>query len=117
MTRELVDPEAFINAQPERLKEDVPVPELGNGACIPVWGLTVTERTRMERQNAKDPDNARRRVLEQCCRNDDGTPFFTREQANQLCLKSAAHIERLVDKGLELSGMLGNADLEATVKN
>ena len=125
MTRVVVTADEFLKSPAlERPKEDVPVPELGNGAVIPVWGMTPRERTEFEDRMgrgsktlaAKRKAEIRERYVVECCRNDDGTPIFTQEQIEQLGQRSAIVVERLVDVALRLSGVTGQ-DVERLAKN
>ena len=125
MTREVVSADEFLTSPLlERPKEDVPVPELGNGKVIPVWGMTPRERTIWEdkqsnlskSQQAKHKREIRERILVECCRNDDGQPLFTLSQIEQLGQRRADVCERLVNVALRLSGFT-NTDLEKLVKN
>ena len=108
----------------ERSKEDVPVPELGEGVVIPVWGMTTRERTLWEdRQQslpkdkrAKQKGEIRERLLVECCRDDDGKTIFTKSQIEQLGQRRADVVERLVNVALRLSGFT-NSDVEKLVKN
>ena len=45
MTRIVIDRAAFLAAPMSVPKEDVALPELGNGTVIPVWGMTARDRT------------------------------------------------------------------------
>ena len=92
MTREILTAEAFFTIA-KRPKTDVPFPEGGNGAVIPVWGMTPTERTRFESQFQKESKGANRdelllefreRLVAECCRDDDGSRIFTGEQVARL---------------------------------
>ena len=108
----------------ERLKEDVDVPELGEGVVIPVWGMTPRERTTWEdRQTslpkdkrAKQKNEIRERLLVECCRDDDGKNIFTKSQIEQLGQRRADVVERLVNVALRLSGFT-NSDVEKLAKN
>ena len=108
----------------ERAKRDVPVPELGAGMVIPIWGMTPRERTAWEdkqsqlsdKQRAARKLQVRERILVECCRNDDGVQIFTLQQIEQLGQKRGDVIERLVNVALELSGF-SEQDLDKIVKN
>lgn len=108
----------------ERAKKDVPVPELGAGMVIPIWGMTPRERTAWEdkqsqlsdKQRAARKLQVRERILVECCRNDDGVQIFTLQQIEQLGQKRGDVIERLVNVALELSGF-SEQDLDKIVKN
>lgn len=120
MTREVVTAERFLTDPAlGRQVEDVPVPELGNGAVVPVWGMTPRERTEFEdrlSRNKKGKASIRERWVVECCRNDDGTKIFNPTQIEQLGQRSAVVVERLVNAALRLSGVTGE-DLEKLVKN
>ena len=122
MTRQVVTAEQFLTAPAlERQKEDVPVPELGNGAVIPVWGLTPRERTEFEDRISRSSKGTRKKEIRErwvveCCRNDDGSKIFSPGQIEQIGQRSAIVVERLVDVALRLSGVTGT-DLEKIAKN
>ena len=105
-------------------KKDVPVPELGAGMVIPVWGMTPRERSAWEdkqsqlseKQKAKHKLTVRERILVECCRNDDGVQLFTIDQIEQLGKRRGDVIERLVNVALELSGF-SEQDIEKIAKN
>lgn len=108
----------------DRAKKDVPVPELGTGMVLPIWGMTPRERTTWEdrqsrlsdKQKAAHKLQIRERILVECCRNDDGVQIFTLQQIEQLGQKRGDVIERLVNVALELSGF-SEQDLDKLVKN
>lgn len=108
----------------DRAKKDVPVPELGTGMVLPIWGMTPRERTTWEdrqsrlsdKQKAAHKLQIRERILVECCRNDDGVQIFTLQQIEQLGQKRGDVIERLVNVALELSGF-SEQDLEKLAKN
>lgn len=108
----------------DRAKKDVPVPELGPGMVLPIWGMTPRERTTWEdrqsrlsdKQKAAHKLQIRERILVECCRNDDGVQIFTLQQIEQLGQKRGDVIERLVNVALELSGF-SEQDLDKLVKN
>lgn len=121
--RKVIERGAFL--QPLSVpREDVPVPELGEGCVIPVWGMTAGERTRFEqglldkngKQSAAKVQEVRARLLVACCRNDDGTPLFTMDDIAAISQQRADVIERIVNVAQRLSGF-SNADIEATAKN
>lgn len=117
--------EQFLtSSELDRAKQDVPVPELGPGMVIPIWGMTPRERTTWEdrqsrlsdKQKAAHKLQIRERILVECCRNDDGVQIFTLQQIEQLGQKRGDVIERLVNVALELSGF-SEQDLEKLAKN
>lgn len=125
MSRVVVTADEFLTSPAlERPKEDVPVPELGEGKVIPVWGMTPRERTEWEdsmsrsskTQLAKKKKEIRERWVVECCRDDAGTRLFTLAQLEQLGQRSAVVVERLVNAALRLSGAT-NEDIEKLVKN
>lgn len=125
MSRVVVTADEFLTSPAlERPKEDVPVPELGEGKVIPVWGMTPRERTEWEdsmsrsskTQLAKKKKEIRERWVVECCRDDSGTRLFTLAQLEQLGQRSAVVVERLVNAALRLSGAT-NEDIEKLVKN
>ena len=120
MTRQVVTAEQFLTSTAlERRKEDVQVPELGNGTVVPVWGLTPRERTEFEDRITRQPKNKkimRERWVIECCRNDDGSKIFNQAQIEQLGQRDSVVVERLVDAALRLSGVT-TSDLDKLVKN
>lgn len=125
MTRSIVSADEFLNSPVmDRQKVDVPVPELGEGKVIPIWGMTPRERTEWEDSQLSLPkakralrkSEARERILIACCRHDDGTPIFTQEQITKLGQRRGDVVERLVNVALELCGFTGK-DLEDIIKN
>lgn len=103
----------------ERPKEDVPVPELGEGVVIPVWGLNPAERTDFESrvlQKPKSKGKQRQLWVVECCRNDDGTKIFDASQVDALGQRNGIVVERLIDVALRLSGVTGE-DMEKLTKN
>ncbi len=125
MTRSIVSADEFLNSPVmDRQKVDVPVPELGEGKVIPIWGMTPRERTEWEDKQSRLPKDKRaaqkseirERILLECCRNDDGVRLFTSDQITRLGQLRGDVVERLVNVALELSGFTGK-DLEDLVKN
>ena len=126
MARQILTPDAFFKIA-ERKKQDVPYPEAGNGAVLPIWGQTPTERTRFEKQMQVDAETRnvpfddirvefRERLFQDCCRHDGGGHVFTREQVKQLGECNAALVERAFNVAMELSGY-SETDGETLVKN
>ena len=124
MTRTVIDRAAFLNGLQDRPREDVPLPEFGEGACVTVWGMTAGERTRFERQFTNKSgatidgrlQEFRERLVVACCRDDDGQPIFSADDIPQLSGKRADVLERIVNVAQRLSGM-SKADIEETVGN
>jgi hypothetical protein len=124
MTRTVIDRAAFINGLQDRPREDVPLPELGEGAVVPVWGMTAGERTRFERSFTNKAgatvdariQEFRERLVVACCRDDSGQPIFTSEDIATLATKRADVLERIVNVAQRLSGM-SKTDIEETVGN
>ena len=49
MSRSVATADQFLTSPAmDRQKEDVDVPELGDGVVIPIWGMTPRERTTWE---------------------------------------------------------------------
>ena len=125
MSRIVATAEEFLNSPTmDRQKLDVPVPELGEGKVIPIWGMTPRERSEFEdrqtrlpkEQRLKNKNKIRERILVECCRNDDGVQLFTTQQIDQLGQKRGDVVERLVNVALELSGFNAQ-DIEDIAKN
>lgn len=123
--RVVVNADQFLNSpELDRAKKDVPVPELGAGMVIPIWGMTPRERSIFEdkqsqlseKQKAKHKLQIRERILVECCRNDDGVQLFTADQIEQLGKRRGDVVERLVNVALELSGFSAQ-DIETLAKN
>lgn len=119
MSRIVATADEFLTSPKlERPKEDVPVPELGEGVVIPVWGLNPAERTDFESrlQRPKSKGKYRQLWVIECCRNDDGTKIFSMSQVEKLGERSGIVMERLLDVALRLCGVTGQ-DLEKLTKN
>ena len=121
--RKVIDRAAFLEHSTIP-REDVPVPEFGEGAVVPVWGMSAGERTRFEQSLlGKDGKQSkallaeiRARLVVASCRNDDGSPIFTMDDVQAIGAKRADIIERIVNVAQRLSGF-SNTDLEAAAKN
>ena len=124
--RQILNRDMFLAASQatEIVREDVPLPEFGEGAVIPVWGMTAGERTRFERQFATRDGKSiearvqefRERLLVACCRDDAGIPIFKAEDVQALGRKRADIVERIVNVAQRLSGFT-QQDIEQTVGN
>lgn len=122
--RQVIPREAFLTQGNEATREDVPLPEFGDGVVIPVWGMTANERTKFERQfTTKEGKSIEARVLEfrqrlvlACCKDDAGQPIFKSDDVEALGKKQAAILERIVNVCQRLSGF-SQADIDATVGN
>ena len=119
MSREVLTADAFFQLA-ELPKEDVPFPESGNGAVIPVWGLTPTERPMFEKELRESGELSyiefRERLVAACCRNDDGSRVFQQDDVRRLGASHAGLVERLYNKAERFSGYTAD-DVKATVKN
>jgi hypothetical protein len=120
MTRAIATADEFLQcATLDRQKIDVPVPELGDGKVIPVWGMTTRERTKWEDDlrnwNAKQKLQIRERLVVDRCRNDDGTQIFTLQHIEKLAEKRADVMERLVNVVQDACGF-SNTDIETLAK-
>lgn len=108
----------------ERAKQDVPVPELGEGKVLPIWGMTPRERTAWDdrislmnkAQRKQFKKRFRERLLVECCRNDDGSQVFTLSQVETLSERRGDVVERLINVAADLSGFTSQ-DLDDVVKN
>ena len=124
MSRQVIGREAFLNGLADTPKEDVSVPELGDGCVVPVWGMTAGERTRFERTFTSKSgatidariQEFRERLVVACCRSDDGTPIFTVDDVAAIGGKRADVLERIVNAAQRLCGM-SNADIAEAVGN
>lgn len=91
-------------------KKDVPTKSVEiDGETMRVRGLTGAERTRWERESAKDPDGARGRLVALATIQDDGAAYFKANDAAAINDLPCAYIEPLVDAIFELSGMTAEA--------
>jgi len=122
MTRTILDPQAFRTPL-QMPREDVALPEFGEGVVVPVWGMTAGERTRFEQamQGKSGPVAARvaeirERLVVACCKNDDGVPLFSLQDVQAISQQRADVVERIVNVAQRLSGFTA-ADIEATAKN
>jgi hypothetical protein len=125
VSRVITTADEFLNSPAlARKKVDVPVPELGAGKVIPVWGMTVEERTEFDdsvmsltaikKKQAKK--TIRQRLMVECCRNDDGVQLFTSDQVEQLGKRRNDVVERIVNVALDLSGYT-EQDIDTIAKN
>jgi hypothetical protein len=124
MSRFVIDRALFLTSGNDRKREDVSLPEFGEGAVIPVWGMTARERSVFEKsfvgKSGQTIDGRvqefRERLVVACCRNDDGSQIFTAEDVSALGAKNADIVERIVNVCQRLSGMT-KEDVEETAKN
>lgn len=124
MSRVVVSRDMFLSGLADIPREDVPLPELGNGTVIPVWGMSALDRTRYEKSFTgkrgktieERIEQFRQRLVVACCKDDDGNPIFTEEDVAELGRKRADVLERIVNVAQRLSGMT-TEDIETTVKN
>ena len=124
MTRTVIDRISFLSATLTVPREDIALPELGEGVVIPVWGMTARERTQFEKgftsKTGKTVDDRmrefRERLVVACCKDDDGKLIFATEDVAALGVKRADVLERIVNAAQRLSGMT-KEDIEDTVKN
>lgn len=121
MSREVITADEFLSSpKMARQKFDVPVPELGEGKVIPIWGMTPRERSEFEDSRSKwakaNKHQMRERIVFECARNDDGVKLFTIDQIEKLAQLRGDVFERLVNVAVDLSGFTA-ADLETLTKN
>lgn len=124
MTRQVVSREQFLTGLRTTPREDVPIPELGNGCVVPVWGMSALEYTRYQQQfqgkngklNQSRFAEFRQRLVVQCCRTDDGQPIFTESDVAEIGRQRADVIERIVTACQRLSGIT-TEDPEDAIKN
>jgi len=108
----------------EREQETVSLPELGEGVCVIVTGMTAKERSQFDQQFVSRKGEAmksriaegRERIVVACCRDEGGKRIFTADDVAQLGKQSSAIIERIVIVAQRLSGMTKD-ELEDAVKN
>lgn len=119
MSRTVVSADEFLTSPAmQRPKFDVPVPELGDGKVIPIWGMTPRERSNFEdsRRTWATKNQMRERLVFECARNDDGVKLFTIDQLEKMAEVRGDVFERLVNVALDLSGWTA-ADVEILSKN
>ncbi len=119
MTKRIVTAEEFLSSPAmQRPKFDVPVPELGEDAVIPIWGMTPRERTEFEdgRPKWKSKNIMREMLVYECARNEDGLRIFSLDQIERMSQVRGDVFERLVNVALDLSGWTA-ADVETLSKN
>ena len=107
--RRVVSREEYLSAASKVVKEDVPVPELGEGAVIPVWQMTSRELTQFELSNTKANEaSIRERYLVAVCKDDNGVALFTSDDIAALARSNVAMIDRVTQVARRLN--MANAD-------
>jgi len=122
MTRSVVTREGFKPIPVPR--EDVAVPEFGEGAVIPVWGMTARQRAQFDlsltgKDRKIDPAKHRQyreRLVVACCRDDEGIPIFSAEDVEVLADQDFKIINRLFSVAWRLCGF-DDKDVAALEKN
>ena len=122
--RTVIDRNSFFANAQSVPREDVPLPEFGEGVVIPVWGMTARERTNFEKSFTNKTGKTieerirefRERLVMTCCRDDAGSVLFTQDDLSAIGSKRADVLERIVNAAQRLSGMT-KEDIEDTVKN
>ncbi len=104
-----------VLASDDAHSETVEVPEWGG--TIRVQSITVVERARVERlwsgNGKSDPVALRAELLLAALKREDGLPFASREQIDEMLkTKNASIVERLVDAALRVSGLAEIAERE-----
>tara|TARA_B100000519_G_scaffold129294_1_gene111643 strand:+ start:8568 stop:8948 length:381 start_codon:yes stop_codon:yes gene_type:complete len=116
-----LDKAAFLTPVPVDLVE-FKIPELGGSIWIK--GMTVTERSRFERQfrtrkgdtNERKMNEIRQRMLVACVCNADGQQLLTEADIEAIGKQRADIVERLVNAAQIACGM-STDDMEDIVKN
>ena len=116
-----LDKAAFLTPVPVDLVE-FKIPELGGSIWIK--GMTVTERSRFERQfrtrkgdtNERKMNEIRQRMLVACVCNADGQQLLTEADIEAIGKQRADIVERLVNAAQIACGM-STYDMEDIVKN
>lgn len=108
-----------IFATDDLVAEPVDVPEWGG--TVLVRPFTATERDRFELVLARARDNpgnaqVRAQMAGRCIVDEDGKRLFTDGELGELGSKSAAALDRIIDKVRDLSGM-NAASQEAAVED
>lgn len=117
----LIDRERLLKPVPVPT-EDVPVPELGDGATVRLRGMTAGQRTRFEQQfvsntgKQRNTQTIRERLLIQCVIGADDQPMLTPDDIVAIGQQSSVVIERLVNVAMRLCGMSNN-DVESLAGN
>lgn len=119
--RKIAGRDAFIAMASQVKREDVPVPELGEGFVIPVWQFTAREKTEWELSQVTEGPKANRlsvreRLVIAVCRDDAGVSLFTQDDVARLAKCSAAIIERIVNVAQRLNSV-SEEDIAALAKN
>ena len=116
-----LDKTAFLTPVPVDLVE-FKIPELGGSVWIK--GMTVTERSKFERQfrtrkgetNERKMNEIRQRMLVACVCNADGQQLLTEEDIEAIGKQRADIVERLVNAAQIACGMSSD-DMEDIAKN
>jgi hypothetical protein len=119
--RRAVGRDEFLAQSPKVAKVDVPVPEFGEGAVIPVWEFTARERSDWELSTEREGPKAnlksvRERMVVAVCRNDDGSKMFSAADVAKLAQHPCHIIERIIDAAKKLNSVT-EEDIEALAKN
>lgn len=119
--RKIATRDAFFAMASQVKREDVPVPELGEGCVIPVWQFTAREKTEWELSQVFEGPKANRlsvreRLVVAVCRNDDGVSIFTQEDVAKLAKCAVSVIERIVNVAQRLNSV-SEEDIAALAKN
>ena len=107
-----------IEKADDRPWEDVPAPELGEGAYVRVMTMSANQRISFEAAlEGLVADDLPGILLSRCVQNPEtGTRMFTDDDAAWLNTKSYRWVSRAFSKAMKLNG-IGNDALAAAVKN
>jgi hypothetical protein len=115
--RRVVSRDEYLSAASKVVKEDVPVPELGEGAVVPVWQMTSRELTQFELSCTKANEaSVRERYLVAVCKDDNGVALFTSDDIATLAKSNVAMIDRVTQVARRLNTVT-QSQLEDAKKN
>ena len=115
--RRVVSRDEYLSAASKVVKEDVRVPELGEGAVIPVWQMTSRELTQFELSCTKANEaSIRERYLVAVCKDDNGVALFTSDDIATLAKSNVAMIDRVTQVARRLNTVT-QSQLEDAKKN
>lgn len=106
--------DAFVGPQARQIVvEEVPMPELGDGAVALVRGMTGTDRdayeaamiTQRGKRSTVNLENMRAKLVARCLVNPDGTRVFTDDEIGHVGQMRADLLDRLYAVAQRLSGL------------
>ena len=123
MSRVVIGRAEFVKPL-ERKREDVPLPEFGEGVVAPVWSFTAREKTAFERQFRNDDGEAipgrqlefRERLVCATVRDDEGRAVFQPGDLDSVGEQKADVVDRIAEAAIRVCG-LSKSDVEKLEKN